>query len=392
MTYSRNLLVLLLLTVSILIHPSSALAGGDTDLGLTLKELEADIGILKALVQKQTRKAVSIQGDVHRLDLEASLARKELQLATTQVEEARTNLGELKDRIRKLEEAERASREEISLIMKRLYLSRIPGTLRLLLASEKPSDLTATQGYLAYFARKDIQRLERYQDVLTGLDDSRSSRESELRRMSHLQESVAVKSTRLDKKLGERKGVLNRLRHDRNAHISNLKELEDAADRLRVMLEGLDSQVTTDETGSAMFAVPFSRLKGLLPWPHDGSVVSRFGRQVNERFKTVTVSKGIDIRGRLNDEVRAVHAGIIGHADWHEGYGKLVAIKHGERFITIYAHLSDFAVSKGDYVRKREVIGHLGDTGTLQGSILHFEIRQRVEPVDPLRWLRPSSR
>jgi murein DD-endopeptidase MepM/ murein hydrolase activator NlpD len=106
----------------------------------------------------------------------------------------------------------------------------------------------------------------------------------------------------------------------------------------------------------------------------------------------VTFEKGINIRGSIGDDVKAVHAGIVQWSDWFEGRGKMVIIDHGERHYTLYAHLSEFFVSKGAYVRKHQVIGRLGDTGSLQGGMLHFEIRNRATPLDPARWLRPRPR
>jgi septal ring factor EnvC (AmiA/AmiB activator) len=75
------------------------------------------------------------------------------------------------------------------------------------------------------------------------------------------------------------------------------------------------------------------------------------------------------------------------YADWFRGYGNLMIIDHGNDFCTIYAHAEEIFKSEGDSVDTDEVIGTVGDTGSLAGTKLYFEIRHKGKPIDPLAWL-----
>jgi septal ring factor EnvC (AmiA/AmiB activator) len=75
-------------------------------------------------------------------------------------------------------------------------------------------------------------------------------------------------------------------------------------------------------------------------------------------------------------------------AGWFRGYGKLVILDHGDEYFTLSGHLADIRVEVGDEVESRGVIGTVGDTGSLSGPRLYFEVRHGREPQDPRKWLR----
>jgi len=75
-------------------------------------------------------------------------------------------------------------------------------------------------------------------------------------------------------------------------------------------------------------------------------------------------------------------------ADRFSGYGKMMIIDHGQRYYSVYAHLSDLLKKPGEAVRRGDPIGLVGDSDSLAGARLYFEIRKDGKPVDPLPWFR----
>ena len=132
----------------------------------------------------------------------------------------------------------------------------------------------------------------------------------------------------------------------------------------------------------------FGGLRGRLPWPTDGRVVSPFGAQVHPRFGTRTFRSGIDIEADEGTGVTAVYAGHVVYTGWFKGYGNLIILDHGNEYYTLYAHVSETAVKEGDDVRQGQRIGSVGDTGSLSGARLYFEVRYQGKPQDPEQWLR----
>ncbi len=141
---------------------------------------------------------------------------------------------------------------------------------------------------------------------------------------------------------------------------------------------------------SAANASGFRAKRGQLPFPTAGMVEVGFGRVVNPRFNTVTVQKGIDLRASEGAEVHSVGDGVVVYSAWLKGYGNLVIIDHGTNYHSLYAHLANAQVQPGAQVHEGELIGQVGDTGSLKGSYLYFEIRKAGQAVDPLPWLKPA--
>ncbi|RKX70886.1 peptidase M23, partial [candidate division TA06 bacterium] len=131
----------------------------------------------------------------------------------------------------------------------------------------------------------------------------------------------------------------------------------------------------------------FGKLQKKLPWPIMGKVVSKYGRKKHPKYHTSTKNNGIDIKAPYNTPVAAVSYGEVAYADKFLGYGNVILIDHYGGYYTLYAHLSTMDVQVKDKVYQGEVIGRVGDTGSLKGSILHFEIRVNGKTVNPLNWL-----
>jgi lipoprotein NlpD len=117
-------------------------------------------------------------------------------------------------------------------------------------------------------------------------------------------------------------------------------------------------------------------------WPATGKVITGFSDTAN--------LKGIDIAGKAGQPVLASAAGKVVYAGTGlRGYGKLVIVKHNADYLSAYAHNREILVKEGQQVTKGQKIAEMGNTDSDQVK-LHFEIRQRGKPVDPLRFLPPG--
>ena len=98
-------------------------------------------------------------------------------------------------------------------------------------------------------------------------------------------------------------------------------------------------------------------------------------------------NKGIDIGGKIGQPVLAASSGkVVYSGNGLASYGNLIIIKHSEQFISAYAHNKKIFVKEGGEVKRGEKIAELGNTGTSEAK-LHFEIRYKGKPVDPIKYL-----
>ena len=93
------------------------------------------------------------------------------------------------------------------------------------------------------------------------------------------------------------------------------------------------------------------------------------------------------MRAPFGTPVKAVWDGKVAHAGWFRGFGNLLIIDHGNRIFTLMAHLDQLERGVGDPVRAGDEVGTVGDTGSLKGAYLYFELREGTRPIDPERWL-----
>lgn len=131
----------------------------------------------------------------------------------------------------------------------------------------------------------------------------------------------------------------------------------------------------------------FGALRGKLPMPAEGHIEVGYGNVLNPKFNTVTLHKGLDIRAPAGTPVRAVADGKVVFADWLRGYGNLMIVDQGNGFHTLVAHLATLERQVGETVKAGDELGQVGDTGSLKGAFLYFEIREKGEAIDPSAWL-----
>lgn len=119
-------------------------------------------------------------------------------------------------------------------------------------------------------------------------------------------------------------------------------------------------------------------------WPVRGAVLSNFGTKPDGGR-----NDGINIEARTGDSVRAAAPGQVVYAGSElAGYGQLILVRHTGGFVTAYAHNSRLLVREGDQVSQGQVIAEAGATGSVDRPQVHFEIRNGVNPVDPMSYLR----
>ena len=122
-------------------------------------------------------------------------------------------------------------------------------------------------------------------------------------------------------------------------------------------------------------------------WPLPGytTVTSGYGARWG------TTHTGIDISGGgcYGSPIVAAESGTVILCQWYSTYGQCIIVDHGGGYSTLYAHMSAYAVSTGDYVTKGQTIGYVGDTGNVTGPHLHFEVRVNGVTQNPLNYVSP---
>lgn len=127
-----------------------------------------------------------------------------------------------------------------------------------------------------------------------------------------------------------------------------------------------------------------------LPLKNYNRVSAPFGKRLHPILHIWHVHTGLDLATPTGTEVYATADGV---ADWansghNGGYGKLVKISHSFGFRTYYAHLDKIIVSKGEFIKKGQLIAYSGNTGYSTGPHLHYEVRFLGQPINPMSFIK----
>lgn len=254
-------------------------------------------------------------------------------------------------------------------------------------AAYGPFILAAPPGDLTM--RYDTVRkvLDRDRRLLTDAQAAAASVTVQVAALEHLKEELDAfrrdERDALDGVLAERETrqrLLRGLRAEKVAYTRSIEDLEEASRRLEALI-GEMVRASRPPTGGTGFA----QQKGRLIWPLSGEIVGGFGRHKHPRFDTYVDRKGIEIRAADGTPIRAVADGQIAYADRLKGYGMVVIIDHGERYLSLYAHADALRVHPGNTVSAGQVIGTARDEAG--DDRIYFELRHGEDPLDPVAWL-----
>jgi septal ring factor EnvC (AmiA/AmiB activator) len=229
-------------------------------------------------------------------------------------------------------------------------------------------------------------RIQVEQDALhRDLQDQRVARQQKSELMAQKSEEEAA----LVSKKEERSHLLTEIRTDQRALEKRLIETRQAVQEIEKAIASMESRRVPVAPPPGYFATgqAFASLQGKLPWPVVGRVVNRFGTQKHPRLGTVTENTGIDIEATRGTPVRAVCDAQVGIVTWLRGFGNTIILDHRDGHYSVYAHLDQVKVVQGNWILAGDMIGTVGDTGSLEGPRLHFEIWNKRDIQNPQLWL-----
>jgi septal ring factor EnvC (AmiA/AmiB activator) len=371
-----------------------------------LKQVQRELGREREKARQAGQKEAALSREVQRLDRDLKEKTQSLQDLEEKLRGSIHRLATLSQEIDATEKSLTRSRTLLKRRLRAIYKQGRFGYVRLLLSAQDFSAAGRRLKYLSAVAEQDQRLMQTYSATLTGLSQKRAELERYKAEVADAKGNVANTRGQIAEEQRKRRVLLASVREEKAGHLAKVKELEASAKDLERLIVRLQSEEERqrrlsrapvrkeapggrEETADLGDGGRFERLKGQLPWPAAGSLSSGFGRQEHPRFHTVTFSRGIEIAAPEGRDIVAVADGTVIYADWFKGYGRLIILDHGGGYFTLYAHASEILVGLGSRVSRGQMIGKVGDTGSLEGPQLYFELRHKGKPQDPLAWLQP---
>jgi len=206
----------------------------------------------------------------------------------------------------------------------------------------------------------------------------------------NLEKSLKIQIQEAAQAKKKRTALLKTIRNKKSLELAAIESLKRSAQALNEKIDRLKIQSKPPSDDSSPLPRLFTDLKGLLKMPVKGRIIQFYGTYTDTRFNLVNFRSGINIKADRGEPVHAVFGGTTLFANWFKGYGNMIIIDHGDHYYTVYAHAEELFKQKGDPVVAGEVIATVGDSGSMIGPGLHFEVRHHGKPVDPIHWIDKS--
>jgi len=170
----------------------------------------------------------------------------------------------------------------------------------------------------------------------------------------------------------------------KNADLAELQKLQNQRDHIEQLIRN------TASTGAG-YTGPLGSGNGFLSMPVNGPITSPFGWRIHPIFGYRSLHDGIDIGAACGTPIHAPADGTVLSEYFQTAWGNRLIIDHGVHYgvgvATIVNHLSGYAVSVGEHVKRGQVVGYVGTTGWSTGCHTHFTVMENGVPVDPMKWL-----
>ena len=339
------------------------------------EDMQAEIDALKdeqAGVLEQKR-ALDEQNEVYRQELE--LIEEQVELYTRLVDE----------KAAELEKAMAAEEEQLATYRQHVRAMEENGKytyLSIIFGSKSLSELMSNLDMIGEIMEADKRIYDQYTEARERAEEIKAEYEATLEQLGEKQEEYEAEKAELEAKIAEASALIEQLEEEINSNYELYLEVLAHEKALESDIQNKIAELERQEAANSITST------GTYIWPLPGySPGSAYGWRMHPIFHEMRFHAGEDIGAPSGTPILAADSGVATVIpDNGNGYGNYIMINHGGGRVTLYAHMSAFAISGGATVTQGQVIGYVGSTGNSTGPHLHFEVRVNGATTDPKQY------
>jgi len=263
-----------------------------------------------------------------------------------------------------------------------------------IMGSANFNDLMIRWHYLQKVSQAEVNIMEDLNESQASLMGKEEKIKDEINNLNIYVQAAQNENLNLKNKRKTHTRVVSDINKNKTLLSNSLKEKKESYQKLKNLIASLEKgkparqlKVETQLKWEKLSG-SFSKNKGRLNWPVEGAILHEYGKFRNPKLKTVLNNTGVDIRADLGSNVRCVFSGIVSLITYMSGFGNMIIVDHNDSYYTVYAHLDQILVNTGDFLDDGDVIGTVGESGSLEGPKLHLEIYGNNKTENPEIWLR----
>ena len=384
-----------------LLATATAVAAPDNGKQEELKELRSRIQSLQEELEQATEDRSEVADALKKSERRISDVNRGLRDLEHRQRSLSRDLKQLNEDTRSTQGEIAEQQKRLAALLKERYIQGGGDALKLMLNGQNPGEVARNLEYYGYIGRARADLIRQHRESLARLRTLQDKTRQQNDSLTQVKQERVTQKKTLEAEKGARQEVLYKLseqiRHQRK-EIDTLARDEKRLTRLIEKLARLAAasaakpaapakpgQKVDRVADASLASLDFVRLKGKLALPVAGEIQHKFGAS---RDGGGPAWKGLFIRARQGQDVRAVGSGKVAFADWLRGFGNLLVIDHGNGYLSLYSNNESLYKQPGEPVRAGDVVAAVGATGGQDEPGLYFELRHQGKPFDPLAWVR----
>lgn len=360
-----------------------------------INSLKTEIRQLRLKIKTAESRERTASNRISSIDEEISLTSKLIRSLEVEEEKTREKIFQLKNEILNKEKQLDALRQRYKDRVVNSYLKGRLTDLERVFSSTTWRQAIYRAQYLRVISDIEKKMTKKIERLLIEISKQKLELEAALRDNLLLKRDKEKEMSSYRNMRINREKELNRIRTDKKALSNYINEKEAGVNQLESIIKRVledkarfEREERIRQQQEALKTKSFKSLAGQLPWPANGRIIAKFGRQWNPKLKTTTENPGIDIKGQPGSPIKTILGGVVTTITYIRGYGTTIIIDHGGGFYTVYSHVANIQATVDSEVKNGEIIAYMGDSGSINGSKLHFEIWGKGQKLNPEKWLR----
>lgn len=378
------LLALVIFALAILpVSPALAVSQSEIDaLEEQRDELKAEREGMQAEIDALKDEQAGVLEQKRILDEQNEVYRQELELIEEQVS-LYTRLVD--EKAAELEKAMAAEDEQLATYRQHVRAMEENGKytyLSIIFGSRSLSELMSNLDMIGEIMEADKRIYDQYTAARENAEEIKAEYEATLEQLNDKQAEYEAEKAELEEKIAEASAMISQLEEEISSNYELYLEVLAQEEALEGDIQSMIAELERQEAANSITST------GTYIWPMPGySPGSAYGWRMHPIFHEMRFHAGEDIGAPSGTPILAADSGVATVIpDNGNGYGNYIMINHGGGRVTLYAHMSAFAISGGATVTQGQVIGYVGSTGNSTGPHLHFEVRVNGATTDPKQY------
>ena len=374
----RVMRLLLCLMAATLSAPSFSQQDENKD----LEELQQQIKKKQQFIESNIATVKTLQQQLKKEELLISASAKKLDQTNNQLAENQREQKSLNSERKTLQKKQQQQESVLEKQLRSAYMAGNHDYAKMIFNLESASKFERLLTYYQYLNAERKQQIDAFKALSQQLVAVEKQLADKQQQLQSLRTTELAQQTQLASQQNARKITLNELNKRINTEAEQVEQLQINEQSLLQALTAAAEEVQNNNPQQVEL-LGLANFKGKLKAPVSGTLRKLFGNRRTGQVRW----KGIIIYGNEGAPVKAIQNAQVLYADWLEGFGLVIALNHGDGYMSLYGHNQALLKGVGESVSQGESIALVGQSGGQSRPSLYFEIRHKGNPVNPSAWL-----